>query len=76
MSAILGPAANRRENRQSVSERAAGLPRSYDVHWSSQRKADVVRAVRTGSISFDEAQSRYLLSRSEFETWQVELEDA
>lgn len=49
------------------------LPESYDVHWSAGRKADVVRAVRDKLISFDEARWRYLLSRSEFKSWQREL---
>jgi hypothetical protein len=49
------------------------LPESYDVHWSASRKADVVRAVRDKLISFDEARWRYLLSRSEFKSWQKEL---
>lgn len=47
----------------------AGLPKSYDVHWSQSRKETVVRAVRDRLISFDEARWRYLLSRSEFDSW-------
>lgn len=49
------------------------LPESYDVHWSVGRKAEVVRAVRDKLISFDEARWRYLLSKSEFKSWQREL---
>lgn len=48
----------------------AGLPESHDIHWSKARKEDVVRAVRDKLISFDEARWRYLLSRSEFESWE------
>lgn len=47
-----------------------GLPKSHKVHWSSTRKADVVRAVHDRAISFHEARERYLLSRSEFEEWE------
>ena len=48
----------------------AGLPRNHKVHWSDAKKAEVVRAVRDRLITFDEARWNYLLSRSEFETWQ------
>ncbi len=48
----------------------AGLPVTHDIHWSTARKQDVVRAVRDKLISFDEARWRYLLSRREFETWE------
>lgn len=46
------------------------LPQSHRVHWSKARKDDVVRAVREQVITFEEARSRYLLSRSEFEEWE------
>jgi hypothetical protein len=49
------------------------LPQSHRVHWSRQRKEDVVRAVRDRLIAFDEARWKYLLSRSEFQSWQDEL---
>ncbi|MCL9981603.1 MAG: DUF1153 domain-containing protein [Erythrobacter sp.] len=49
-----------------------GLPRNHKVHWSKARKDDVVRAVRERAISFHEARSRYLLSRSEFEQWEAD----
>ncbi len=51
------------------------LPESYDVHWSPSRKLDVVRAVREKLISFDEARWRYLLSHSEFKSWQKDLSE-
>ena len=51
----------------------AGLPPSYRVHWSKSRKADVVRAVQNEVLSFHEARSQYLLSRSEFEQWKREV---
>lgn len=50
-----------------------GLPKSHKVHWSKSRKADVVRAVRDEIISFQEARDRYLLSRKEFEQWELDL---
>ena len=53
-----------------------GLPKSHKVHWSSAKKADVVRAVHDRAISFHEARSRYLLSRSEFEQWESEYAPA
>jgi hypothetical protein len=52
----------------------AGLPTSHRVHWSQQRKAEVVRAVRDKLISFDEARWRYLLSRSEFREWEEQVD--
>ncbi len=50
-----------------------GLPKSHRVHWSKSKKADVVRAVRDEIISFAEARDRYLLSRKEFEQWELDL---
>ncbi|MCB2087519.1 MAG: DUF1153 domain-containing protein [Sphingomonadaceae bacterium] len=54
--------------------KSAGLPRSYDVHWSAQRKEEVVRAVREQLITFDEARWRYLLSRREFDEWERDVD--
>lgn len=48
------------------------LPRNHRVHWSKARKDEVVRAVRERRISFHEARTRYLLSRSEFEQWEAD----
>ncbi len=53
-----------------------GLPQTHRVHWSKTRKDDVVRAVHDQAISFHEARSRYLLSRSEFEQWEREYRAA
>lgn len=50
-----------------------GLPKSHRIHWSKSKKADVVRAVRDEIISFAEARDRYLLSRKEFEQWELDL---
>jgi hypothetical protein len=52
----------------------AGLPKSHRVHWSQQRKAEVVHAVRDKLITFDEARWRYLLSRSEFRKWEEQVD--
>jgi uncharacterized protein DUF1153 len=49
----------------------ADLPKSRRVHWTPRLKADVVRAVHGGLLSFDEARERYALSREEFRTWEV-----
>ena len=52
----------------------AALPRSHDIHWSKARKAEVVHAVRDKLISFDEARWRYLLSQSEYQSWEQEVD--
>ena len=48
------------------------LPRTHRVHWSKARKDEVVRAVRERAISFHEARTLYLLSRSEFDQWEAD----
>jgi hypothetical protein len=48
----------------------AQLPNSNAVHWVARRKAQVVRAVRKGWLSLDEARRRYRLSFEEFLEWQ------
>jgi transposase-like protein len=50
------------------------LPPSDTVRWSPRRKASVVRGVRSGAISFDEACRRYQLSAEEFQAWQEAIE--
>ena len=50
------------------------LPPSDTVHWSPHRKASVVRGVRSGAISLEEACRRYQLSAEEFQAWQEALE--
>ncbi|MGB3710633.1 MAG: DUF1153 domain-containing protein [Erythrobacter sp.] len=56
--------------------KAYGLPKNHRVHWSDERKADVVRAVHEEAITFNEARRRYLLSRAEFEQWERDLAPA
>ena len=48
------------------------LPKTHRVHWSKARKDEVVRAVRDRAMSFHEARSRYLLSRTEFDQWEAD----
>ncbi len=52
----------------------ARLPRSHDIYWSQARKEEVVHAVRDKLITFDEARWRYLLSQSEFKSWEEEVD--
>ncbi len=54
----------------------AGLPESHDVHWSNQKKAAVVRAVRNDLVEFSEVRERYLLSRLEFKSWERQVDKA
>jgi hypothetical protein len=48
----------------------AQLPKSNKIHWVARRKAQVVRAVRRGWLSLDDARRRYKLSFEEFLEWQ------
>ena len=50
------------------------LPPSDTVRWSPYRKASVVRGVRSGAISLEEACQRYRLSAEEFLAWQEAIE--
>jgi hypothetical protein len=50
------------------------LPPSDTVRWSPRRKASVVRGVRSGAISLEEACQRYRLSVEEFLAWQEAIE--
>jgi ribosomal protein S19E (S16A) len=47
----------------------ADLPPPDTRRWVASRKAAVVRAVRHGLITLDEAKARYGLSDEEFESW-------
>ena len=46
------------------------LPPASTTRWVTRRKALVVKAVRIGLISLDEACRRYTLSVEEFLSWQ------
>ncbi len=55
-----------------ISDRQAELdrlPAPDTQRWVTRRKAQVVAAVRSGLLSFDEACERYRLSEEEFKTW-------
>ena len=45
------------------------LPPSDTRRWVMRRKAQVVAAVRSGLLSFEEACERYTLSEEEFKSW-------
>jgi len=47
----------------------ADLPPRDTRRWVASRKAAVVRAVRHGLVTLDEAKDRYGLSEEEFESW-------
>ena len=50
------------------------LPPSDTRRWVMRRKAQVVAAVRSGILTFDEACQRYALSEEEFKTWMAMLD--
>lgn len=45
------------------------LPPPDTLRWVMRRKAQVVAAVRSGVLTFEEACQRYLLSEEEFKSW-------
>ncbi len=45
------------------------LPPAETERWVMRRKAQVVAAVRSGLLSFEEACERYRLSEEEFKAW-------
>ncbi len=51
------------------------LPAPDTKRWHIHRKAQVVRAVRAGVITLDEACRRYRLSAEEFGSWQQLIEE-
>src|SRR5579862_8888668 len=62
------PPTGRRED--DLAARFAELPPANTKRWVIRRKAEVVAAVRSGTISLEDACSRYKLSIEEFLTWQ------
>lgn len=54
----------------------AELPPPDTVRWVARRKAQVVRAVRDGVLTLDDACERYSLSVEEFCAWQRRFECA
>ncbi|MDE2029989.1 MAG: DUF1153 domain-containing protein [Alphaproteobacteria bacterium] len=45
------------------------LPPTNTKRWVTRRKAQVVAAVRSGLLTFEEACERYRLSEEEFRSW-------
>lgn len=52
----------------------ADLPPPDTARWVARRKADVVKAVNAGVLTFEEACRRYQLSREELASWQRAVE--
>ena len=52
-------------------ESSAYLPPADTKRWVARRKAAVVVAVRSGTISLEEACRRYRLSEEEFHSWEL-----
>jgi hypothetical protein len=55
---------------ETLAARFAELPPANTKRWVIRRKAEVVAAVRSGTISLEEACNRYKLSIEEFLSWQ------
>lgn len=53
----------------------ADLPNEETVRWVASRKAAVVKAVKFGLISRDEAKSRWHLSDDELDSWSHAVEE-
>src|SRR5215472_14699251 len=53
---------------------APALPPTVATRWSASRKAAVVLAARSGSISREEVYRRYLLSPEELAAWEAALD--
>ena len=51
-----------------------GLPPPNTQRWVARRKAAVVAAVRSGTITMEEALRRYQLTEEEFLSWQRAFE--
>lgn len=51
------------------------LPSPDTAHWTPNKKAIVVRAVRAGLISLEDALKRYHMEQSEFMLWEQGLKD-
>ena len=52
----------------------ADLPPPDTYRWVASRKITVVNAVKYGLVEFDEALTRYDLSREEFDIWRSAVE--
>ena len=52
------------------------LPPTGAMTWGVRRKAAVVKAIRVGAITRDEACARYLLSLEELAAWELGFDQA
>lgn len=52
----------------------ADLPPPETIRWVASRKATVVKAVKYGLISRDEAKNRYSLSDDELDSWAMAVD--
>lgn len=52
----------------------ADLPPPETRRWVARRKAQVVAAVRAGTLSLEEACTRYKLSAEEFAAWEQAID--
>ncbi|MHA1153846.1 MAG: CtrA inhibitor SciP [Alphaproteobacteria bacterium] len=57
-----------------MTKNASDLPAPDTKRWNMHRKAQVVRAVRAGIISLEDACRQYHLSAEEFGSWQKSIE--
>ena len=67
----------RRRSRTRLSERGEAhgdLPAPETRRWVARRKAQVVAAVRAGTLSLEEACGRYNLSAEEFAGWEQAID--
>ncbi|HTT80102.1 MAG TPA: DUF1153 domain-containing protein [Stellaceae bacterium] len=62
------------DNDDAAADALAELPSPDTKRWVVRRKAIVVQAVRSGTISLQEACRRYNLSLEEFVAWQRAIE--
>ena len=51
------------------------LPVPSNVHWTPNRKAIIVRAVRGGMFTLEELLNRYHMTEKEFLIWEQGLKD-
>ena len=58
---------------RSAYTRKLKLPAPGTLRWGVRRKMAVVTAIQTGTITRDEACSRYLLSTEELAAWEAAL---
>jgi hypothetical protein len=65
----MSPSRNPRRGSATAAPAEAALPPADTCHWVARRKAQVVEAVQSGRLSFDEARRRYRLSGEEFGAW-------